>query len=107
MLDLARRDSIWSAVVYACDAFRGTVGPMEYRDLVLAMLLVKFLSDVASSQGDQAATVADAFYRVPDDSRFDRLVAARDSGELGQRIDATLAAIERANSALRGVFQGI
>lgn len=81
---------------------------MEYRDLVLAMLLVRFLSVAASAQGDQAAAVAGgASYCVPDESRFDRLVAARDSAGLGKRIDAALASIERANSDLRGVFQGI
>lgn len=80
---------------------------MEYRDLVLAMLLVRFLSDVASSHGGQAAAVAgDASYCVPDESRFGCLVAARESAGLGERIDAALAAIERANPGLRGVFQG-
>ena len=108
MLDPSRQDAIRSAVLQACDAFRGICGPMEYRDLVLAMLLVRFLSDVASSNGGQAAAVpGDAFYCVPDESRFGRLVAARDSAGLGERIDASLVAIERANPGLRGVFQGI
>ena len=108
MLNPARQDAIRSAVLQACDAFRGICGPMEYRDLVLAMLLVRFLSDVASSHGGQAAAVpGDAPYCAPDESRFGRLVAARDSAGLGERIDAALAAIERANPGLRGVFQGI
>lgn len=81
---------------------------MEYRDLVLAMLLVRFLSDFASAHRNQAAVAStDASYWVPDESRFDRLVAARDSADLGKRIDAALAAIEQANEGLRGVFQGI
>jgi len=81
---------------------------MEYRDLVLAMLLVRFLSDVASVHGGQAAVVSsDASYWVPDESRFGSLVAARNSAGQGERVDAALAAIERANSGLRGVFQGI
>lgn len=81
---------------------------MEYRDLVLAMLLVRFLSDFASAHSNQAAVAStDASYWVPDESRFDRLVAARDSADLGKRIDAALAAIEQANEGLRGVFQGI
>lgn len=108
MLEPARQEAIWSAVLQACDAFRGMCGPMEYRDPVLAMLLVRFLSDVASLQDDQAVAVAgDASYCVPDESRFEHLVTARNKAGLGQRIDAALAAIERANSSLRGVFQGI
>lgn len=108
MLDSARQDAIRSAVLQACDAFRGICGPLEYRDLVLAMLLVRFLSDVASVQGGQAAMVSsDASYWVPDESRFDRLVAARNNAGLGERFDEALAAIEQANSGLHGVFQGI
>ncbi|MDP3923109.1 MAG: class I SAM-dependent DNA methyltransferase [Hydrogenophaga sp.] len=108
MFDPARQDAIRSAVLQACDAFRGVCGPMEYRDLVLAMLLVRFLSDFASAHRNQAAVAStDASYWVPDESRFDRLVAARDSADLGKRIDAALAAIEQANEGLRGVFQGI
>lgn len=81
---------------------------MEYRDLVLAMLLVRSLSDVASVHGGQATSVpGDALYCVPDESRFGRLVAARNSAGLGECIDVALAAIGRANPSLRGVFQGI
>lgn len=108
MLDAARQDAIRSAVLQACDAFRGICGPMEYRDLVLALLLVRSLSDVASVHGGKAAVVpGDALYCVPDESRFGHLVAARDSAGLGECIDAALAAIGRANPSLRGVFQGI
>ncbi len=81
---------------------------MEYRDFVLAMLLVRFISDVASVQDGQVAVVSrDSSYWVPDESRFGRLVADRNSTGLGERVDKALAAIERANSGLRGVFQGI
>lgn len=108
MLDSARQDAIRSAVLQACDAFRGICGPLEYRDLVLAMVLVRFLSDVASVQGGQVAVLSsDAFYRVPDESNFGHLVAARHSAGLGERFDNALAAIEEANPGLRGVFQGI
>ncbi|MBP6760258.1 MAG: SAM-dependent DNA methyltransferase [Thauera sp.] len=108
MLDLSRQEAIRSAVLQACDAFRGICGPMEYRDLVLAMLLIRSLSDVASVQGGQATAVpGDVSYYVPDESRFDHLVAARDRAGLGECIDSALAAIGRANPSLRGVFQGI
>ena len=81
---------------------------MEYRDFVLPMLLVRFISDVASVQDGQVAVGSrDSSYWVPDESHFGRLVADRNSAGLGERVDKALAAIERANSGLRGVFQGI
>lgn len=108
MLDSARQDAIRSAVLQACDAFRGVCGPMEYRDLVLAMVLNRFLSDVASVQGGQAAVLSSSVsYWVPDESNFSRLAAARSLADLGERIDRALAAIEKANPGLEGVFRGI
>jgi type I restriction enzyme M protein len=72
------------------------------------MVLVRFLSDVASVQGDQVAVLSsDALYWVPDESNFGRLVAARHSAGLGERFDSALAAIEEANPGLQGVFQGV
>lgn len=108
MLEPVRQDGIRSAILQACDAFRGICGPLEYRDHVLALVLLRFLSDIASAQGGQAAVLSsNVSYWVPDESNFDRLVAARHGAALGERIDRALAAIEKANPGLRGVFQGI
>lgn len=108
MLEPIRQDSIRSTVLKALDAFRGICGPMECRDYVLAMLLVKFISDVATVQGDQVAVLSStAPYRVPDTSNFDRLVADRHNAGLGRRIDMALDALELANPDLQNVLQGI
>ena len=40
------QDKINRAVWRACDTFRGTVDPSIYKDYVLTMLFVKYLSDV-------------------------------------------------------------
>ena len=40
------QDDINAAVWSACDTFRGTVDPSIYKDYVLTMLFLKYVSDV-------------------------------------------------------------
>ncbi|MBS0607727.1 MAG: type I restriction-modification system subunit M N-terminal domain-containing protein, partial [Proteobacteria bacterium] len=40
------QDDINAAVWAACDTFRGTVDPSIYKDFVLTMLFLKYVSDV-------------------------------------------------------------
>ena len=40
------QDTINAAVWGACDTFRGTVDPSVYKDYVLTMLFLKYISDV-------------------------------------------------------------
>ena len=40
------QDDINAAVWAACDTFRGTVDPSIYKDYVLTMLFLKYVSDV-------------------------------------------------------------
>ena len=35
-------NKVWKA----CDTFRGTIDPAQYKDYILTMLFVKYLSDV-------------------------------------------------------------
>ncbi|GAA3899071.1 hypothetical protein GCM10022228_06970 [Halomonas cibimaris] len=44
--DTVKQEQINQAIWSACDTFRGTVDPSIYKDYVLTMLFVKYLSDV-------------------------------------------------------------
>ena len=44
--DTIGQDAINAAVWSACDTFRGTVDPSTYKDYVLTMLFLKYISDV-------------------------------------------------------------
>ena len=108
MLDPNRQEAINAAVLQACDAFRGVCSPVEYRDFVLAMLLLKFLSDTAPSRASAREPGYDAAqYVLPDEARFASLAIAHGATGIGERLDAAFAAIERANPSLADVFHGI
>jgi type I restriction enzyme M protein len=114
------QDAINAAVWGACDTFRGTVDPSIYKDFVLTMLFLKYVSDVwqdhydtyKKQYGDHPELIQEMLkserFVLPIDASFYTLHAQRHSAGNGERIDKALHAIEEANIAkLRDVFQDI
>lgn len=115
-----QQDSINAAVWAACDTFRGTVAPETYKDYVLTMLFLKYVSDVwqdhyddyKKQYGDHPELIEEMLknerFVLPASASFYALHAQRHSTGNGERIDKALHAIEDANLAkLRDVFQDI
>ncbi|WP_446539683.1 type I restriction-modification system subunit M N-terminal domain-containing protein [Shewanella surugensis] len=46
------QDTVNKAVWGACDTFRGTVDPSIYKDFILTMLFLKYISDVHQDKYD-------------------------------------------------------
>ena len=114
------QDDINAAVWGACDTFRGTVDPSIYKDYVLTMLFLKYVSDVwqdhydnyKKQYGDHPELIEEMLknerFVLPASASFYALHALRHTAGNGERIDKALHAIEEANlSKLRDVFQDI
>lgn len=126
------QDKINKAVWEACDTFRGMVDASVYKDFVLTMLFLKYISDVwqdhydayKKEYGDEPELLEEMLrnerFNLPklDLSRTDdqdiaradfySLYERRNEPGNGQRIDKVLHAIEEANlSKLKDVFQDI
>lgn len=108
----------------ACDTFRGTVDPSIYKDYVLTMLFLKYISDVwqdhydeyKKQHGDHPELIEELLkserFVLPKSANFYTLYEQRYEPGNGERIDKALHAIEDGNGAkLRdgdhGVFQDI
>ncbi len=50
MNDEQKRLAIFNKVWQACDTFRGVIDPAQYKDYILTMLFVKYLSDIHKSR---------------------------------------------------------
>jgi len=111
------QDQINKAVWGACDTFRGTVDPSIYKDFVLTMLFLKYISDVHKDKVDElaeqfgenpemiAAMMASQSFKIPDGATFTNLYKSRHEPGNGTRIDEALHAIEEANGTkLKNVF---
>ena len=108
------------AVWRACDTFRGTVDPSIYKDYVLTMLFVKYLSDVwqdhwdayQKEHGDHPDLIRELMknerFVLPPAANFYSLYEHRHEPGNGERIDKALHAIEEENiQKLSDVFQDI
>lgn len=104
----------------ACDTFRGVVDPSVYKDYVLTLLFLKYVSDVWTDHHDKytvehadSPELVDAMmqqeaFKLPIDASFSALHKRRHEAGNGERIDKALHAIEEANGEkLRDVFQDI
>jgi type I restriction enzyme M protein len=108
--------ALWSA----CDTFRGVIDPSLYKEYLLTMLFVKYVSDLHDEKraayeerykGDQdrvARAMARERFVLPQQSHFEFFRQKRSSDKLGDIINKGLAALEEANiGKLDGVFRNI
>ena len=114
------QDEINNVAWRACDTFRGTIDPAQYKDYILVMLFVKYLSDVwrdkraefdAEFKGDKERVkrrLARERFILPDGCDYYSLYAKRNEANVGELINVALEQIEDANKAkLEGVFRNI
>jgi type I restriction enzyme M protein len=114
------QDEINSILWKACDTFRGTVDPSEYKNYILVMLFVKYISDVWQDHFDEYMLKYNGDevrvrrqldkdkFKLPKGSSFPELYAQRNEPNLGEIINMALEAIEDANKEkLENVFRNI
>ncbi len=118
------QETINKALWAACDTFRGTISADTYKDFILTMLFLKYISDVwqdhydkyQSEHGNEPELITELMknerFVLPPEASFYVLFDRRHEPGNGERIDKALHSIEEANgnklrNSSKSVFQDI
>ena len=104
----------------ACDTFRGILNAADYKNYILIMLFVKYISDtweehyktLEKEYGDDSERIKRRLERerffLPDGCHFKDIFDQRNEANIGEIINIALEKIEDANKAkLEGVFRNV
>jgi len=120
MKDSVSQKEINDIVWRACDTFRGTLDPAQYKDYILVMLFIKYMSDLHRDKREQyenkykgdnrriERALSRERFVMPPESDFSFLYGKRRENNIGELINIALEKIEDANKGkLENVFRNI
>ncbi len=110
-------EDIKSALWAGANTFRDTIDASNYKDYVLAMLFVKYLSDTYRESVEKLEEeysgirlerqIENLPFVLKEEYTFEYLEKNKFSVDIGTKISEALTGIESSNSILNGIFRGI
>ena len=91
-----KKSQLYSSLWSSCDELRGGMDASQYKDYVLVLLFVKYVSDKYAGQPG-------APIEVPQGGRFADMVALKGDKEIGDKINKIISKLAEAND-LKGVI---
>jgi type I restriction enzyme M protein len=91
-----KKSELYSSLWKSCDELRGGMDASQYKDYVLVLLFMKYVSDKAASQKGYLLD-------VPKGGSFADMVALKGDKEIGDKINKIIAKLAEAND-LKGVI---
>jgi len=91
-----KKSELYSALWKSCDELRGGMDASQYKDYVLVLLFVKYVSDKYAGQKG-------ALLDVPKGGRFADMVALKGDKEIGDKMNKIISKLAEAND-LKGVI---
>lgn len=91
-----KKSELYSSLWKSCDQLRGGMDASQYKDYVLVLLFVKYVSDRYAGQKD-------ALIEVPSGGSFSDMVALKGDKEIGDKLNKIIGRLAEANE-LKGVI---
>jgi type I restriction enzyme M protein len=91
-----KKSELYSSLWASCDELRGGMDASQYKDYVLVLLFVKYVSDKYAGQKD-------ALLNVPKGGRFADMVAIKGDKDIGDKMNKIIGKLAEAND-LKGVI---
>jgi type I restriction enzyme M protein len=89
-----KKSELYSSIWQSCDELRGGMDASQYKDYILVLLFVKYVSDKYAGQGELL---------VPKGGSFEDMVALKGDKEIGDKINKVVAKLAEANE-LKGTI---
>jgi type I restriction enzyme M protein len=92
-----KKSELYSSLWKSCDELRGGMDASQYKDYVLTLLFVKYVSD-------KYAGKKDALLTIPNGGSFADMVAAKNDKEIGDKFNKIIDRLADANDSLKGAI---
>ena len=94
-----KKSQLYSSIWEGCDELRGGMDASQYKDYVLVLLFVRYVSDKYGGKKDQLVV-------IPEGGSFSSLVKLKGKPNIGEGINVVLSALAEANG-LKGVIDAV
>jgi type I restriction enzyme M protein len=91
-----KKSELYSSLWESCDKLRGGMDASLYKDYILTILFVKYVTD--RYKGDRFAEII-----VPEGGSFDDMIAIKNDANIGEKMDVIISKLAEANK-LKGVI---
>ena len=91
-----KKSQIYASLWQSCDELRGGMDATQYKDYILTLLFMKYVSDKYAAQPD-------ALIDIPDGGGFADMAKLQGDKDIGEKIDVIIAKFAEAND-LKGVI---
>jgi type I restriction enzyme M protein len=88
-----KKSDLYSSLWGSADELRGSMDASQYKDYVLTLLFVKYVSDKAKA--DKSALIY-----VPDDGSFDYLISLKGKPDVGEKVNIAIRRLAEENDLL-------
>ncbi len=93
-----RKSDLYGSLWKSCDELRGGMDASQYKDYILTLLFVKYVSD-------KAKTDRSSLIDVPPGGSFDDMIALKGDKEIGDKINKIIAKLAEANDLQKVIDQ--
>jgi type I restriction enzyme M protein len=85
-----KKSDLYSSLWQSCDELRGGMDASQYKDYILTLLFMKYVSDKAKADPDSLIV-------VPESGSFDDMLAAKGQADIGDQFNKIIAKLAKAN----------
>ena len=92
-----KKSQLYASLWQSCDGLRGGMDASQYKDYILTLLFMKYISDKAASPDG-------SLIHVPDGGGFTDMVKLKGDREIGDKVNKVIGKLADENEILKGVI---